>query len=77
MFTDPNVAKLLPMKTVSPPALNDTGKLIDCEQALASLGSQPDLPYEVYDRVVAEPTEASWRDAIAWARGHDFSHFLA
>ena len=35
------------------------------------------IPFEVYDRVVAEPTEASWRDAIAWARKHDCSHFLA
>ncbi|KLO19947.1 iron-containing alcohol dehydrogenase 1 [Schizopora paradoxa] len=60
VFTDPNVAKLLPMK-----------------MAIESLESQSDLPYEVYDRVVAEPTEASWRDAIKWAREHDFSHFLA
>jgi len=27
--------------------------------------------------VVSEPTEASWRDAIVWARSHDISHFLA
>ena len=46
-------------------------------QALASLESQTDLPFEVYDRVVTEPTEASWRDAIAWSRQHDCSHFLA
>ena len=46
-------------------------------QTLESLDSQTDLPYEVYDKVVAEPTEASWRDAVAWARTHDFSHFLA
>ena len=46
-------------------------------QAIASLEAQQDLPFEVYDRVVAEPTEASWRDAIAWARQHDCSHFLA
>lgn len=46
-------------------------------QAISSLESQTDLPFEVYDRVVAEPTEASWRDAIAWARQHDCSHFLA
>jgi hydroxyacid-oxoacid transhydrogenase len=31
----------------------------------------------VFDRVVTEPTEDSWRDAIAWARKHEFSHFLA
>lgn len=60
VFTDPNVAKLLPMQT-----------------ALASLQSQIDLPFEVYDNVVAEPTEDSWRKAITWAREHDFSHFLA
>jgi hydroxyacid-oxoacid transhydrogenase len=60
VFTDPNVAKLRPMKT-----------------AIAALEAQTDLPFEVYDRVVAEPTEDSWCDAIAWARKHDFSHFLA
>ena len=47
------------------------------QQAVESLDSQVDLPYELYDRVRAEPTEASWRDAITWAREHDFSHFLA
>ncbi|OBZ76079.1 Hydroxyacid-oxoacid transhydrogenase, mitochondrial [Grifola frondosa] len=47
------------------------------KMAIASLESQTDLPFEVYDRVVAEPTEASFRDAIAWAREHDCSHFLA
>ncbi|THH02440.1 hypothetical protein EW026_g429 [Hermanssonia centrifuga] len=47
------------------------------KMAIASLESQADLPFEVYDRVVTEPTEASWRDAIAWARSHDCSHFLA
>jgi len=52
-------------RTLKPPA-----------QAITSLESQ-DLPFEVYDQVVAEPTEESWRDAIAWARKHDFSHFLA
>lgn len=46
-------------------------------QAIQALDSQQDLKYEVYDRVVSEPTEASWRDAIAWARQHDCSHFLA
>lgn len=45
--------------------------------ALESLDSQTDLPYEVYDQVVTEPTEDSFRSAIAWARKHDFSHFLA
>ncbi|KAF4619166.1 hypothetical protein D9613_005081 [Agrocybe pediades] len=60
VFTDPNVAKLRPMKT-----------------ALEALEAENDLPFEVYDRVVAEPTEDSWRDAISWARKHDFSHILA
>ena len=46
-------------------------------QAIDSLDSQPGLNYEIYDKVVAEPTEESWRDAIAWARSHDISHFLA
>ncbi|KIY49198.1 iron-containing alcohol dehydrogenase 1 [Fistulina hepatica ATCC 64428] len=59
VFTDPNIARLLPMKT-----------------AVASLQAAG-VPFEVYDTVVAEPTEESWRNAIAWARQHDFSHFLA
>jgi len=45
--------------------------------AIAALEAQTDLPFEVFDQVVAEPTEDSWRKAIAWARQHDFSHFLA
>ncbi|KZT12773.1 alcohol dehydrogenase [Laetiporus sulphureus 93-53] len=52
-------------------------KLPPAKMAIASLESQTDLPFVVYDRVVAEPTEASWRDAIAWAREHDCSHYLA
>ncbi|PCH41240.1 alcohol dehydrogenase [Wolfiporia cocos MD-104 SS10] len=52
-------------------------KLPPAKMAIASLDAQQDLPYVVYDRVVAEPTEASWRDAIAWARKEDCSHFLA
>ncbi|KAJ7591056.1 alcohol dehydrogenase [Mycena floridula] len=44
---------------------------------IQSLESQTDLPFKVFDQVVAEPTEDSWRTAIAWAREHDFSHFLA
>ncbi|KAL0949985.1 hypothetical protein HGRIS_009999 [Hohenbuehelia grisea] len=47
------------------------------KKAIAALDSQEDLPFEVYDQVVAEPTEQSVRDAIGWARKHDFSHFLA
>ncbi|TFK75912.1 iron-containing alcohol dehydrogenase 1 [Pluteus cervinus] len=60
VFTDPNVAKLRPMKT-----------------AIAALESQTDLPFKIFDQVAVEPTEDSWRKAIAWAREHDFSHFLA
>lgn len=52
-------------------------KLKPMRVALESLESQEDLPFEVYDQVLAEPTEESWRKAIAWARQHDFSHFLA
>ncbi|KAH8106149.1 alcohol dehydrogenase [Cristinia sonorae] len=55
----------------------NVAKLPPAKMAIASLESQPDLSFEVYDRVVTEPTEASWRDAIAWARKHDISHFLA
>ncbi|KAL5530055.1 hypothetical protein ACEPAF_6312 [Sanghuangporus sanghuang] len=55
----------------------NVAKLPPMQTAIESLDSQPDLSYEVYDRVVAEPTEESWRNAIAWARSHDFSHFLA
>ena len=46
-------------------------------QAISALEAETDLPFEVYDQVVSEPTEESWRNAIAWARKHDFSHFLA
>ncbi|KAI0722905.1 alcohol dehydrogenase [Earliella scabrosa] len=55
----------------------NVAKLPPAKMAIASLEAQQDLPFVVYDRVVAEPTEASWRDAIAWARQHDCSHFLA
>jgi hydroxyacid-oxoacid transhydrogenase len=52
-------------------------KLRPMKTAIASLQAQEDLPFEVFDQVVTEPTEDSWRKAIAWAREHDFSHFLA
>ncbi|EAU84782.1 alcohol dehydrogenase [Coprinopsis cinerea okayama7 len=55
----------------------NVAKLKPMQAAIAALEAETDLPFEVYDRVVAEPTEESWRDAIAWARHHDFSHFLA
>lgn len=51
--------------------------LLPMKNAIASLESQSDMPFEVFDQVVAEPTEESWRNAIAWARKHDFTHFLA
>ncbi|KAK7061719.1 alcohol dehydrogenase [Favolaschia claudopus] len=51
--------------------------LAPMKTALASLESQPNLAFEVLSLPVGEPTEESWADAIAWARGHDFSHFLA
>ncbi|KAG6814177.1 hypothetical protein H0H92_000853 [Tricholoma furcatifolium] len=52
-------------------------KLRPMQAAIASLEAQTDLPFEIFDRVVAEPTEDSWREAITWARNHEFSHFLA
>ena len=47
------------------------------QQAIASLEAQTDVPFVVYDRVVAEPSEESWQDAITWSREQDCSHFLA
>ncbi|KJA24478.1 hypothetical protein HYPSUDRAFT_1074679 [Hypholoma sublateritium FD-334 SS-4] len=55
----------------------NVAKLKPMHTTLAALQAETDLPFEVYDRVVAEPTEDSWRDAISWAREHEFSHFLA
>ncbi|KAF8204972.1 alcohol dehydrogenase [Pholiota molesta] len=55
----------------------NVAKLKPMHTTLAALQAETDLPFEVYDQVVAEPTEDSWRNAIAWARKHDFSHFLA
>ncbi|THH33604.1 hypothetical protein EUX98_g578 [Antrodiella citrinella] len=55
----------------------NVAQLPPAKMAISSLEAQTDLQFEVYDRVVTEPTEESWRDAIAWARKHDFSHFLA
>jgi hydroxyacid-oxoacid transhydrogenase len=65
------------MKTVSLPDHHKDRDVLKFPKALASLQAQDDLPFEVFDSVVAEPTEDSWRKAIAWARQHDFSHFLA
>ncbi|KAF6762615.1 alcohol dehydrogenase [Ephemerocybe angulata] len=55
----------------------NVAKLRPMQSAIAALEAESDLPFEVYENVSVEPTEASWRDAIAWARKHDFSHFLA
>ncbi|EMD40675.1 hypothetical protein CERSUDRAFT_111255 [Gelatoporia subvermispora B] len=55
----------------------NVAKLPAAKMAINSLEAQADLPFVVYDRVVAEPTEESWRNAIAWSREHDCSHFLA
>ncbi|KAG6331746.1 hypothetical protein ID866_7340 [Astraeus odoratus] len=52
-------------------------KLKPMQTAIESLQSQQDLPFEIFDQVVTEPTEESWQRAIDWARKHDFSHFLA
>ena len=96
VFTDPNVAKLTPMKnvwvapSVSPLALNPTLRRLPLWNPKPTFHSKcttkvcvaPTLECALSHRhvitaVVSEPTEASWRDAIAWARTHDFSHFLA
>ncbi|KAJ6485017.1 alcohol dehydrogenase [Mycena vitilis] len=55
----------------------NVAKLAPMKTTLASLESQPGLAFEVIALPPGEPTEASWADAIAWARRHDFSHFLA
>jgi hypothetical protein len=72
------VTKLSPMKRVGYRNAHFKSTVDErWPKALASLQSQSDLPFEVYDQVVTEPTEESWRNAIAWARHHDISHFLA
>ncbi|KAJ2931733.1 hypothetical protein H1R20_g5350, partial [Candolleomyces eurysporus] len=55
----------------------NVAKLKPMQATIQALEAETDLPFEVYDKVSIEPTEDSWRDAIAWARKHDFSHFLA
>ncbi|EJD48416.1 iron-containing alcohol dehydrogenase 1, partial [Auricularia subglabra TFB-10046 SS5] len=60
VFTDQNVAKLLPLR-----------------MAIDSVEQYAGAPYEVFQNVSVEPTEDSFREAIAFARKHDFSHFLA
>ncbi|QRV72913.1 iron containing alcohol dehydrogenase family protein [Ceratobasidium sp. AG-Ba] len=51
-------------------------KLLPMKMTIESL-DQHGINYKVFDRVAIEPTDASWNDAIAWSRQHDFSHFLA
>lgn len=55
----------------------NVANLFPMKMTIESLSSQQDLHFEIFDRVVTEPTEESWREAIAWSRQHDFSHFLA
>ena len=45
-------------------------------QAIESLQAN-NVPFELFTDVSVEPTDASWLQAITWARKHDFSHFLA
>ncbi|GAA6033319.1 hypothetical protein JCM8097_006690 [Rhodosporidiobolus ruineniae] len=52
------------------------GKLLPMKQALESLEDNG-IKYEVFDRTRVEPNEESWKEAIAFAQEHDFSHFLA
>jgi len=51
-------------------------KLLPVQRAVESL-QLANVPFELYTNVSVEPTDESWRDAIAWARKHNFSHFLA
>ncbi|CBY32066.1 unnamed protein product [Oikopleura dioica] len=59
VFTDPNLARLEPMRV-----------------ALDSL-AKAKVPFQVYDRVLIEPTNESMEDAIAFARNNNFDAFLA
>ncbi|BGP45663.1 hypothetical protein JCM10450v2_001493 [Rhodotorula kratochvilovae] len=51
-------------------------KLLPMQMALESLDAS-NVKYEVFDRSRVEPNQQSWEDAIAFAKEHDFSHFLA
>ncbi|GAA6003478.1 hypothetical protein JCM10207_000350 [Rhodosporidiobolus poonsookiae] len=51
-------------------------KLLPVKMALESL-EENGIKYELFDRTRVEPNEQSWQDAIAFAKQHDFSHFLA
>ncbi|KAH7097439.1 alcohol dehydrogenase [Auriculariales sp. MPI-PUGE-AT-0066] len=52
-------------------------KLLPMKEAVKSLEMYANAPYEVFTEVSVEPTEDSFRAAIAFARKHNFSHFLA
>ncbi|GAA6052452.1 hypothetical protein JCM3770_001120 [Rhodotorula araucariae] len=52
------------------------GKLLPMQMALESLDAN-NVKYEVFDRTRVEPNQQSWEDAIAFAKEHHFSHFLA
>ncbi|GAA5974845.1 hypothetical protein JCM11641_008394 [Rhodosporidiobolus odoratus] len=51
-------------------------KLLPMRMAIESLQDNG-VKYEVFDRTRVEPNEESWKEAIAFAKEHDFSHFLA
>ncbi|KAG8923385.1 hypothetical protein FRC01_012823 [Tulasnella sp. 417] len=51
-------------------------KLLPMKMARESLDASG-ISYEVFNKVAVEPTDASWKEAIDWARKHDFTHFLA
>lgn len=80
VFTDTTVEKLLPMKMVSRKVCCQrragsvlTSRLPQARESLEASG----VSFEVFNKVSVEPTDASWKEAIDWARKHDFSHFLA
>ncbi|KAK0520477.1 hypothetical protein OC834_005258 [Tilletia horrida] len=50
--------------------------LTPMQQAIDALEHEG-VPYEIFDKVRVEPNDKSWKEAVDFARGHDFSHFLA
>ncbi|KAJ7179171.1 alcohol dehydrogenase [Mycena filopes] len=55
----------------------NVAELAPMKTALESLEAQSNLHFQVMNLPASEPTEETFNDAIAWARAHDFSHFLA
>ncbi|TNY18701.1 iron-containing alcohol dehydrogenase-domain containing protein [Rhodotorula diobovata] len=51
-------------------------KLLPMQMAIESLEAN-NVQYEIFDRTRVEPNQESWEEAIAFAKKHDFSHFLA